>query len=101
MKYKTKYREVEALQLSANNFDEICKFLGYTPVQIWNPNFGMDEDGSTNDHYLGIYLGSTSGDDAIKVNIGDMIVKTGDTTSDFKVIGVDEFFIKYERVNNN
>lgn len=77
-RFKKKDSWVEAIQLSAQNFDRVCDFLGCTPVQIHNPMFHMDETGTTNDTYVGIWVPTypdMGGGDTVKCALGDVIVR--------------------------
>lgn len=72
-KYKKKPVVIEAVQLTANNFDKVCDFMGYTPVMKHNPKYGVDAHGNTNEHYLGVYIETLEG--KMLANLGDYILK--------------------------
>lgn len=72
-KYKQKPVIIEALQLTEDNFDEVCDLVGYTPFMKKNPNYGVDENGNTNNSYLGIYIKTPQGE--MLTDIGDYIIK--------------------------
>lgn len=73
MKYKKKPVVIEAIQLKVDNFDEICEFMGETPVPKHNPDYGIDEHGNTNNPYLGVYIETLEG--KMLANCGDYIIK--------------------------
>lgn len=73
MKYKKKRVVVEAIQLTANNYDKVCEFIGCTPEQVPNPMYDFDEWGGNRDIYLGIIIDTLEG--KMTANIGDMIIK--------------------------
>lgn len=73
MKYRKKPVVVDAIQLSAMNFDRICDFMGCTPEFVSNPMYDIDEFGNSRDTYLGIIIDTKEG--KMKADIGDMIVK--------------------------
>ena len=73
MKYRKKPVVIDAVQLTANNFDEICDFLGFTPDEKLNPNYGIDENGDTNDWRLGVYIPTSEG--KMLASNGDFIIK--------------------------
>lgn len=73
MKYIKKAVTIDAIQVSANNFDRICDFMGCTPEQVLNPMSDIDEYGDSRDHYLGIIIDTLEG--KMQANIGDMIIK--------------------------
>lgn len=72
-KYREKPVVIEAIQLTASNFDAVCDFMGETPEQQINPNFGVDENGNTNECYLGIYINTLEG--KMLAQNGDYIIK--------------------------
>ncbi|MDR2001727.1 MAG: hypothetical protein LBQ74_01725 [Prevotella sp.] len=72
-KFRKKPVVIEAVQLTASNFDEVCDFLGETPQQEINPDFGIDENGNTNEYYLGIYINTPEG--KMYAKNGDYIIK--------------------------
>ena len=72
-KFRKKPVIIEAVQYKSNNFDAICDFLGTTPIPKHNPDFGVDENGNTNEPYLGIYIGTLEGD--MLASNGDWIIK--------------------------
>lgn len=73
MKYKKKPVVIEAIQLKVDNFDEVCEFMGETPVPKHNPDYGIDEHGNTNNPYLGVYIETLEG--KMLANCGDYIIK--------------------------
>lgn len=73
MKYRKKSVVIEAIQLKIDNFDEVCDFMGGTPVPKHNPNFGVDEHGNTNEPYLGVYIETLEG--KMLASYGDYIIK--------------------------
>ncbi len=73
MKYRKKPVVIEAIQLKIDNFDEVCDFMGRTPVSKHNPNFGVDEHGNTNEPYLGVYIETLEG--KMLASYGDYIIK--------------------------
>lgn len=73
MKYKKKPIVIEAIQLKVDNFDEVCEFMGETPVPKHNPDYGIDEHGNTNNPYLGVYIETLEG--KMLANCGDYIIK--------------------------
>lgn len=60
-KYRKKPVVIEAIQLKVDNFDAVCDFMGGTPEPKHNPNFGVDENGNTNEPYLGVYIETLEG----------------------------------------
>lgn len=72
-KYRKKPVVIEAILLTADNFDKVCDFIGCTPKMKHNPDFGVDEYGNTNEHYQGVYVETLEGD--MLANIGDYIIK--------------------------
>lgn len=72
-KYRKKQIVIEALLLTAYNFDKVCDFMGGTPIPKHNPNFGVDEHGNTNEPYLGVYIDTLEG--RMLANYGDYIIK--------------------------
>lgn len=79
MKYQQKTVDeqpiVQAIKLTEENFDEVCKFIGGTPTFINNPDFKCDENGMPlNSHYLGVTI---KGQDGRTENVyyGDFIMK--------------------------
>lgn len=73
MKYRKKPVVIEAIQLKVDNFDEVCDFMGGTPVPKHNPDFGIDEHGNTNEPYLGVYIETLEG--KMLASYGDYIIK--------------------------
>lgn len=73
MKYRKKPVVIEAVQLKVDNFDAVCDFMGGTPVPKHNPDFGIDENGNTNEPYLGVYIETLEG--KMLANYGDYIIK--------------------------
>ena len=73
MKYRKKPVVIEAIQLEVDNFDEVCDFMGGTPVPKHNPDFGIDEHGNTNEPYLGVYIETLEG--KMLASYGDYIIK--------------------------
>jgi hypothetical protein len=67
-KYMRKSVVIEAVQLTAESFDEVCDFLGYTPNKIINPEYN-----GANDEYLGIYIKGMLG--IFFARLGDYIIK--------------------------
>ena len=47
--------------------------MGGTPVPKHNPDFGIDENGNTNEPYLGVYIETLEG--KMLANYGDYIIK--------------------------
>lgn len=77
MDYKEKEKRVKMFQVSARNFDDLCKFLGYTPLTVENPVFDIDEYGNTRDSFLGVWVKhrpSEKNGDEFRVMLGDCIV---------------------------
>lgn len=72
-KYRKKSVVIEAVQLKTDNFDEVCDFMGGTPIPKHNPNFGVDKHGNTNEPYLGVYIETLEG--RMLANYGDYIIK--------------------------
>lgn len=72
-KYRKKPVVIEAIQLKVDNFDEVCDFMGGTPVPNHNPDFGIDEHGNTNEPYLGVYIETLEG--KMLASYGDYIIK--------------------------
>lgn len=72
-KYRKKPVIIEAVQLSADNFDEVCNFMGLTPEPEINPNYGVDENGNTNEHYIGVYIDTLEG--RMLASNGDYIIR--------------------------
>lgn len=72
-KYKKKPVVIGAIQLKVDNFDEVCDFMGGTPVPKHNPDFGIDEHGNTNEPYLGVYIETLEG--KMLARYGDYIIK--------------------------
>lgn len=77
MKYRKKPVVIEAIRLTTDNFDVVCDFMGGTPVPKHNPDFGIDENGNTNEPYLGVYIETLEG--KMLANYGDYIIKGVDT----------------------
>ena len=73
MKYRKKPVVIEAIRLTTDNFDVVCDFMGGTPVPKHNPDFGIDENGNTNEPYLGVYIETLEG--KMLANYGDYIIK--------------------------
>ena len=73
MKYRKKPIVIEAIQLKVDNFDEVCEFMGETPALEYNPDFGIDEHGNTNEPYLGVYIETLEG--KMLASYGDYIIK--------------------------
>lgn len=73
MKYRKKPVVIEAVQLKVDNFDAVCDFMGGTPVPKYNPDFGIDEHGNTNEPYLGVYIETLEG--KMLASYGDYIIK--------------------------
>lgn len=73
MKYRKKPVVIEAIQLKVDNFDAVCDFMGGTPVPKYNPDFGVDEHGNTNEPYLGVYIETLEG--KMLASYGDYIIK--------------------------
>lgn len=73
MKYRKKPVVIEAIRLTTDNFDIVCDFMGGTLVPKHNPDFGIDENGNTNDPYLGMYIETLEG--KMLANYGDYIIK--------------------------
>lgn len=73
MKYKKKPVVIEAIQLKVDNFDEVCEFMGETPMPKHNPDYGIDEHGNTNNPYLGVYIETLEG--KMLASCGDYIIK--------------------------
>ena len=73
MKYRKKPIVIEAIQLKLDNFDEVCEFIGETPALEYNPDFGIDEHGNTNEPYLGVYIETLEG--KMLASYGDYIIK--------------------------
>lgn len=94
MKYRKKPVVIEAEQVSANNFDLICNFLGYTPEQYVNPMYDLDGHGNSRDHILGVYIETLEG--KMLANLGDMIIKG--VNGEFYPCKPDIFAKTYERV---
>lgn len=72
-KYRKKPVVIEAIQLKVDNFDAVCDFMGGTPVPKINPDFSVDENGDTNEPYLGVYIETLEG--KMLANYGDYIIK--------------------------
>ena len=68
-KYRKKPVVIEAIRLAPDNFDAVCDFLGTTPIPEHNPDYGVDENGTTNEPYLGVYIDTLE---------GTMLAKNGD-----------------------
>ena len=73
MEYRKKPVVIEAIRLTTDNFDVVCDFMGGTPVPKHNPDFGIDENGNTNEPYLGVYIETLEG--KMLANYGDYIIK--------------------------
>lgn len=96
MKYKKKPVIIDAIQVSARNFDRICDFMGCTPEQYLNPMFDIDEFGDSRDPYLGVYVETLEG--KMLANIGDMIIKG--VNGEFYPCKPDIFNKTYEKVKD-
>lgn len=72
-KYRKKPVVIEAIKLSSNNFDDICDFIGSTPQMEYNPEYGVDKNGNTNEYYLGVYIDTLEG--TMLAKNGDYIIK--------------------------
>jgi len=72
-KYRKKPVVIDAVRYDSSNFDEICDFMGTTPIPKHNPDFGIDENGNTNEPYLGVYIKTLEG--KMLATIGDWIIK--------------------------
>lgn len=96
MKYRKKSVVIEAIRLTADNFDVVCDFMGRTPVQKHNPDFGIDENGNTNEHYLGVYIETLEG--KMLANNGDYIIKG--VNGEFYPCKSDIFEKKYDKVDD-
>lgn len=94
MKYKKKPVIIDAIQVSASNFDRICDFMGCTPEQYLNPMSDIDEFGDSRDSYLGVYVETLEG--KMLANIGDMIIKG--VNGEFYPCKPDIFAKTYEKV---
>lgn len=95
MKYRKRPVVIDAVQFTANNFDEICEFMGFTPEMELNPNFGIDENGTTNAPYLGIYIPTLEG--KMFASNGDFIIKG--VNGEFYPCKPDIFEKTYEKVD--
>lgn len=80
---------IESLQLNENNFDEVCDFIGATPMPKINPNY----DGSNN-HYLGVYIKTLEGE--MFASLGDYIIKG--VKGEFYPCKPDIFKLTYEEI---
>ena len=94
MKYRKKPVIIDAIQVSASNFDRICDFMGCTPEQYLNPMSDIDEFGDSRDSYLGVYVDTLEG--KMLANIGDMIIKG--VNGEFYPCKPDIFAKTYEKV---
>lgn len=86
MQFIRKQEVVQAIQYKSYNFDEICDFLGTTPVPVINPDFGVDENGNTNEPYLGFTVTNKY---VVKAVLGDFIVKYDN--GDFYICSEEDF----------
>lgn len=91
-KYRKKPVVIEAIQFTASNFDAVCDFMGETPEMKINPNFGVDENGNTNEPYLGIYINTLEG--KMYAVHGDYIIKG--VNGEFYPCKADIFLKTYE-----
>lgn len=96
MKYRKKPVVIEAIQLKVDNFDEVCDFMGGTPVPKHNPDFGIDEHGNTNEPYLGVYIETLEG--KMLASYGDYIIKG--VNGEFYPCKPDIFEKTYDEVDN-
>ena len=96
MKYRKKSVVIEAIRLTTGNFDVVCDFMGRTPVQKHNPDFGIDENGNTNEHYLGVYIETLEG--KMLANNGDYIIKG--VNGEFYPCKSDIFEKTYDKVDD-
>lgn len=72
MKYRKLPVEIEAIQLTTENFDKICDFIGTTPIQQLNKEREKTKNYSLCS-YSGIYIKTLEGD--MLANINDYIIK--------------------------
>lgn len=70
MKYIKKPVVIEAIEVKADNFDEICGFIGYTPQTVDDL---VHRDGCYARPYSAVIIKTLEGD--MMANIGDMIIK--------------------------
>lgn len=96
MKYRKKPVVIEAIQLKVDNFDEVCDFMGGTPVPKHNLDFGIDEHGNTNEPYLGVYIETLEG--KMLASYGDYIIKG--VNGEFYPCKPDIFEKTYDEVDN-
>lgn len=104
MKYQQKNKNempvVDAIKLTEDNFDEVCKFIGGTPLHLNNPDFKCDEDGQTNgSHYLGVIIKNLNKGCEEDVYYGDYILK--DNENKISACKADVFTKMYEAVAEN
>ena len=102
MKYKEKTKEVDMYQYSASNFDRVCDWLGYTPEQIINPMFDINEYGDSRDHCIGIWVKHNPDDEnsgQSRCYMGDCIVRHNNGYHE--VMNPWDFADKYEKVTDN
>ena len=97
MKYRKKPVIIEAIQFNVDNFDTVCDFMGETPVPIINPDFGLDENGNTNEPYLGVYIQTFEG--KMLASYGDYIIKG--VNGEFYPCKPDIFEKTYDIVNES
>lgn len=96
-KYRKKPVVIEAIQLKVDNFDEVCDFMGGTPVPNHNPDFGIDEHGNTNEPYLGVYIETLEG--KMLASYGDYIIKG--VNGEFYPCKPDIFEKTYDKANDS
>lgn len=97
MKYRKKPVVIEAIRLTTDNFDVVCDFMGGTPVPKHNPDFGIDENGNTNEPYLGVYIETLEG--KMLANYGDYIIKG--VNGDFYPCKPDIFEKTYDKADDS
>lgn len=97
MKYRKKPVVIEAIRLTTDNFDVVCDFMGGTPVPKHNPDFGIDENGNTNEPYLGVYIETLEG--KMLANNGDYIIKG--VNGEFYPCKSDIFEKTYDKVDDS
>ena len=97
MKYRKKPVIIEAIQFNVDNFDTVCDFMGETPVPKINPDFGLDENGNTNEPYLGVYIQTFEG--KMLASYGDYIIKG--VNGEFYPCKPDIFEKTYDIVNES
>ena len=96
-KYRKKPVVIEDIQLKVDNFDEVCDFMGETPVPNHNPDFGIDEHGNTNEPYLGVYIETLEG--KMLASYGDYIIKG--VNGEFYPCKPDIFEKTYDKANDS